>query len=47
VPLIVRVDGLNSRQRLSHRRKSEETLTCRDDVAKPVSCATTASQRPR
>src|SRR5216683_6525996 len=34
VPLIVRVDGLNSRQRLSHRRKSEQTLTRRDDVAK-------------
>src|SRR5215471_6537901 len=35
VSLIVRVDGLNSRQRLSHRGKSEEALARRDDVAKP------------
>src|SRR5262249_22946421 len=35
VPLIVRVDSLNSRQCLSHRRKSEETFPRRDDVAKP------------
>src|SRR5712691_3682687 len=35
VPLIVRVDGLNGLQRLRHRRKSEEALTRREDVAKP------------
>src|SRR2546423_15490664 len=45
VSLIVRVDGLNSLQRFSHRRKSEEALTRRDDVAK--ACILRHNRLPR